>query len=236
MIIRKKNIKNLTKDAQQDKEKNNSNPDLQDAMTQFENVDITNIEFKERLERRRGDRRRGYRRIDERALVSRAQEEARSIKDHARSEGYEEGLNDAKEDILSLKNATKDFLNAKDEVFENFSKDVLELAIAVSEKIIKKEVELHQDILINVVDEVLEKVNSDEQKIKIKVNPSDLEFAQKTLPGLIEKSGIQAKISIMEDENIQMGSCILIASNGVVDANFETQLKIIKKAFGGEGN
>ena len=32
--------------------------------------------------------------------------------------------------------------------------------------------------MLNVVDEVLEKVNSDEQKIKIKVNPDDVEFAK----------------------------------------------------------
>lgn len=42
--------------------------------------DIENIDFNQRQERRRGSRRRGYRRIDDRNLVSRAQEEAETIK------------------------------------------------------------------------------------------------------------------------------------------------------------
>ena len=42
--------------------------------------DIENIDFTQRQERRRGSRRRGYRRIDDRNLVSRAQEESENIK------------------------------------------------------------------------------------------------------------------------------------------------------------
>ena len=38
--------------------------------------DIENVDFAQRNERRRGSRRRGYRRIDDRNLVSRAQEES----------------------------------------------------------------------------------------------------------------------------------------------------------------
>ena len=63
-----------------------------DTIGEFEKIDISEIEFKERVERRRGDRRKGFRRIDERTLVSRAQEEARSIRELAAKEGYKNGL------------------------------------------------------------------------------------------------------------------------------------------------
>ena len=43
--------------------------------------DIDNIDFTQREERRTGNRRRGYRRIDDRNLISRAQEEAVQIKE-----------------------------------------------------------------------------------------------------------------------------------------------------------
>ena len=45
--------------------------------------DIESIDFTQRQERRRGSRRRGYRRIDDRNLVSRAQEESENIKKSA---------------------------------------------------------------------------------------------------------------------------------------------------------
>ena len=34
------------------------------------------------------------------------------------------------------------------------------------------------------------------------------------------------------DEIVEKGSCIVIANNGVIDANFSTQLSILQNAFG----
>ena len=63
------------------------------------------MNFEERAERRKGNRRRGYRRIDDRNLVSRAQEEALSIKDSAAREGYQEGLRAAQEEVQVIKDS-----------------------------------------------------------------------------------------------------------------------------------
>jgi flagellar biosynthesis/type III secretory pathway protein FliH len=203
-----------------------------DVIKKFESVDITNIEFKERLERRRGDRRRGYRRIDERTLVSRAQEEARSIRELAAKEGYKNGLEKAKVDIENLKTALSDFLGMKDDVYDYVSKDILEIAVEVAKKIIKKEVELSQDVLKGILEEVLEQVNIEEQKITIKVSPEELEFAKASIPEILANSHFEAKILIIPDADVEKGSCTLLTSNGVVDANFSTQLQVIQNAFG----
>ncbi len=203
-----------------------------DVIKKFESIDITNIEFKERLERRRGDRRRGYRRIDERTLVSRAQEEAQSIRELAAKEGYKNGLDKANEDIESLKTALSNFLAMKNDVYDYVSKDILELAIEVAKKIIKKEVELSDGILKGILDEVLGHISVDEPKITIKVSPEELEFAKASVPEILANSHFEAKILIIPDEKIQKGSCTLLTSNGVVDANFSTQLQIIQNAFG----
>ena len=50
--------------------------ELQSLNLNVDIFDLDNIDFSQRQERRRGDRRRGYRRIDDRNLISRAQEEA----------------------------------------------------------------------------------------------------------------------------------------------------------------
>ena len=34
------------------------------------------------------------------------------------------------------------------------------------------------------------------------------------------------------DETIEKGSCIVIANNGVIDANFKTQLAVLQNTFG----
>lgn len=198
----------------------------------FEKIDISSIEFKERIERRRGDRRRGYRRIDERSLVSRAQQEAHSIKELAAREGYQNGLERAREEIEEIKTSLSDFLSMKDKMYEDFYPHIMELALVSAKRIIKKEVELSDDILKEVVTSALEELNSDTEKITIKVNPDDVEFASASLPEVIEANGLGVKMTIVADEIVEKGSAIIIANNGVIDANFKTQLAVLQSAFG----
>ena len=82
---------------------------------EYDLFDIENIDFTQRQERRRGSRRRGYRRIDDRNLVSRAQEESENIKKSAFEEGYNLGLAKAESDINKFKSEFVKFMNAKQE-------------------------------------------------------------------------------------------------------------------------
>ena len=96
--------------------------------------DIENIDFNQRDERRRGTRRRGYRRIDDRNLVSRAQEEAETIKRSAYEEGYRIGLEKAAGDIETFRNNIGNFLGAPKEVFEYIAPDILEISVDIAKK------------------------------------------------------------------------------------------------------
>lgn len=206
--------------------------ELQKKLDEIEKIDITSLEFKERFERRRGERRRGYRRIDERTLVSRAQEEAKSIREIAAKEGYKNGIEEAQAELENLKASLVEFLNSKKEAYDAISNDMLELSLEIAKKIIKKEVELSDDVLKGVLAEVFDEVSSNEEKITIKVAPDEVEFARASMPEILKNSVIDAKIVIVADEAVEKGSCVVITSNGVIDANFSTQLSIIQNAFG----
>ena len=39
-------------------------------------------------------------------------------------------------------------------------------------------------------------------------------------------------MNIAQDETIEKGSCVVVANNGVIDANFKTQLAVLQSAFG----
>ncbi len=207
-------------------------PTEEEVINSFKDIDITDVDFKERFERRRGDRRRGYRRIDERSLVSRAQSEAQKIRETAAQEGYKEGLKTAQDEVEALKEALLEFLQTRGQMYEAASKDILEIALEVAKKIIKKEVELSDDVLKNVVKDVLEELNSGEQKITIKVSPEQLEFARASIPEMLENSRLEAKISVMPDDSVEKGSCIVVADSGTINASFASQLQIIQNAFG----
>ncbi|MBQ8634885.1 hypothetical protein IJ425_01870 [bacterium] len=199
---------------------------------EFEKIDISMIEFKERVERRRGDRRRGYRRIDERSLVTRAQQEAHTIKELAAREGYKNGFEESQKQLDAIKNDLIEFLNLKDKMYEEFYPHVMEIALEIAKKIIKQETSMSNEILKNIFTSVIEELNSDVQRVEIKVNPQDVEFANISLPEIIKEKGLNVRVIIAQDETVEKGSCIVLANNGVIDANFKTQLAVLQNAFG----
>lgn len=193
--------------------------------------DIDNFDFLQRDERRRGDRRRGYRRIDERNLVSRAQEEAITIKEQAVKEGYEQGINQANEALATLKNELQEFFQYKDKTVEKLSKDILEISLNVAETIIKQEVSLDHNILKNIVIDIIKNTAKTENRIVLRVSPKDADFLRMSVPDILNTLQIDGKIIVEESENIDSGSVIVETLNGIVDASLKTQLEILRKSF-----
>ncbi len=197
----------------------------------FEGFDFDEIDFSQRSERRRGDRRRGYRRVDDRNLISRAQEEAILIKEEAMQEGYQSGLAEAHEVVSDLKDSLGEFFAYKHELEEKFTADILEIALAVAQKIIKREVITDKTILQTMVMDSLESLAKDENKIILKVAPTDVEYTKELVPDILSTGQIEAKIYVTGDKDIEEGSVLIETSNGVIDANISTQIGIIKESF-----
>ena len=200
---------------------------------EFDLFDIESIDFTQRQERRRGSRRRGYRRIDDRNLVSRAQEESENIKKSAFEEGYRLGVEKAQADLEKFRNELSHFMNARKDVYEYIAPDLLEISVDIAKTIIKKELESDPQVLINTIIDVLKTVSKNEPKIIIRVRPQSVQFIKDTIPNITYQYGIDSKINIVSDPSIEDGGCVLQTNNGIVDASIDTQLEIIKKAFEG---
>jgi len=186
--------------------------------------------IKERAERRRGDRRRGYRRIEDRSLVSRAQEEANAIKESASREGFEYGVEISRDEVKRLNEAINELLTAKERVMQSAIPDIAVLAVKAAEKIIKKELEINEKLILSVVSEVIQSMSKDETEITIKANPNDVEIVRENVPEIYPHSE-NTKINVQPDEEVDWGSCIVETRSGIVDARFSTQLQILQKAL-----
>ena len=193
--------------------------------------DLDNIDFKQRQERRRGDRRRGFRRIDDRNLISRAREEAQSIREAASKEGYQEGLEHAKADIQEVKEAITSFLGAKQAVFDYIAPDILEISVDIAQKIIKKELQQDPNVILDNILALLKSLSKDETKVTLRVNPAQVSLLKSEIPNLLREAGLDAKILVTPDESIMEGGCVVTTNNGVIDATIETQLAVISEAL-----
>ncbi len=202
-----------------------------DEGSESEIFDIDNIDFTQREERRTGNRRRGYRRIDDRNLISRAQEEATQIKEAAYQEGYNLGLEQAKNDVEKLKNALTIFMGADKRVFDAIAPDIIEMSLSIAKKIIKHEVQTDPQIIIDTVMDIFKTIPKNEPKVVIKVNTVQSQYVKDNLPEKLTLLGVESKISIVPDDSISEGSCIVQTNNGIVDASLEAQLDIVQSAL-----
>ncbi len=257
MIIKKRNKKKKVDEGiELSQEQEQNQPELQDEVDENQDLqepaenepeqpqepeqvkdedidifDLDNIDFKQRNERRKGDRRRGFRRIDDRNLISRAREEADSIREAAAKEGYQQGLDSAKDDIDKVKEAINVFYGAKQEVFDAISPDILDISVDIAKKIIKKELSQDQSILLDNIKEILKTLSKEETKIMLTVNPAQADMLKQEVPDAVSSAGLEAKVMIIPDENIMEGGCLVTTTNGVIDAKIETQLSIISKVL-----
>lgn len=204
------------------------------APTQDDEIDLfnlDNIDFRQRQERRRGDRRRGFRRVDDRNLISRAREEADSIREAASKEGYQEGLKKAVDDIAEIKSALLAFQNAPQEVFEYIAPEILEISVEIAQKIIKTEVTQNPQVVLDKITEILKTLSKEEPKVTIRVNPLQVSIAKQGMGEVLESAGLDTKIVVLPDETVTEGGCIVTTNNGVIDATIESQIAIIKEAL-----
>lgn len=192
---------------------------------------LDNIDFTQREERRKGDRRRGFRRVDDRNLVSRAREEADSIREAARNEGYQAGLEQAQAEIQQVKEAFEMFMGAPQAVYEQIAPDIMQISVDIAQKIIKKETEEDPQVLINTIIDVLKGLSKEENKISLRVNPVQVDVIKQQIPEILNIAGLDAKVSVLADEEVTEGGCLVTTANGIVDATIETQLSIIYEAL-----
>lgn len=192
---------------------------------------LDNIDFTQREERRKGDRRRGFRRVDDRNLVSRAREEADSIREAARNEGYQAGLEQARAEIQQVRESFEMFMSAPQAVYEQIAPDILQISVDIAQKIIKKETEEDPQVLINTIIDVLKGLSKEENKISLRVNPVQVDVIKQQIPEILNIAGLDAKVSVLADEEVTEGGCLVTTANGIVDATIETQLSIIYEAL-----
>lgn len=230
MIIKKHSKQNIQDDNVQPKNQKAVEIEKEEPIDLF---DLDNIDFLQRQERRRGDRRRGYRRIDDRNLISRAQEEAQTIKEAAAKEGYKIGIEKAQNDLANFRNSIVLFLNAKQQVFDSVAPEILEISVDIARKILKNELSQNPDVVLETIMDVLRGVSKEESRINVKVNPQQVRLVKDNIPEMVSSLGLDAKISVIPEESIEPGNCILYSNNGIVDATVETQLEIIKEALKG---
>ena len=132
-------------------------------------------------------------------------------------------LDGLQQGLLQLKNLRQD-------TYQKIEKEVVELALAIARKVICREIEVDKEVVVCVAREALTKIK-DPGKIKIKLNPSDLQFINETKYQLSELIGNIDNVTLEAEDGIQSGGCVIESNLGEIDARIEKQLQAVEESF-----
>lgn len=154
-------------------------------------------------------------------------------------EAYEKGFEQGQRDGLALekrkmeevRRQIEDMLteirDLKPAICTEAEGELLKLVMLIARKVIGEEIKDNRGIIGNTIRSAM-KFLSDKRKIRIIINPDDMEEVKKLLPDIsnVTKGG---QFQLSEDKAINRGGCILETGFGRINACIEDQLSNLEK-------
>ncbi len=167
------------------------------------------------------------------ALLIRAREEAEALREQARAEGYDagraEGLRTLAEAAERLEGLCKELAGYKAALYQEARDQVLELTLALVQKLLGPLTEDTEGVVVRVVERALQ-VLSDRETLTIRVNPDDLQVLLEAKPRLMRSFDGIRQLAVVEDPAVRRGGCQVQTPTAEIDARLETQLEELVRA------
>jgi flagellar biosynthesis/type III secretory pathway protein FliH len=145
-------------------------------------------------------------------------------------EGIQRGIEEQRESILRLAQIAQRAHTDAREYARVLERQIVQLALAVAQKVIEREVEADPTIVLDVVQSAINEVQ-DATSVHVRVHPEDY--------GLIEphwhsigRNSLGEPIILVADERVEPGGCLIETSIGHVDGQISTRFKQVANLFG----
>jgi len=119
-------------------------------------------------------------------------------------------------------------------VIQDSENDLLQIALAIAQRIVRTEISQNPDILVEFVQDGLKRL-APTQTALIRVHPQDIEILMKKRPQFLEAVEGTTLFTIEPDPMLHPGDCLIETPHKIVDARPEVQLEEIKKKLLPEG-
>lgn len=149
--------------------------------------------------------------------------ECEQLKENAQKEGYDEGFKKWAEHLARLENE----INL---VHKEIQQMIIPVALKAAKKIVGREVELSEDIIVDIVASNLKAV-SQHKKVTIYVNRKELDVLEQNRPRLRELFESLESLAIRERNDIAPGGCVIETEVGIINAQMDHRWYILEKAF-----
>ena len=108
------------------------------------------------------------------------------------------------------------------------ARDTVELAMAIAEQVVRRELTLQPDAIVAVVEEALTLMSQDMQDAQLHLHPMDAKLVQERIGEDLARNHWR----IVSDERMSPGGCRVSAACGDIDATIETRWASVLTAIG----
>ncbi|MDY0398858.1 MAG: FliH/SctL family protein [Desulfuromonas thiophila] len=167
------------------------------------------------------------------AMPPAAPEPAQSAqeREQLRQQAYDEGFAAAEKKLhqqfdsttKALGDACRQISRAREQILQRSRDDMLELVIAIAQRVIQLEVEERRDLIRFTVEKAIAAAVQAEE-FHIRVHPEDMAVVEELKPLFIASLSGLSNIEFVADRSLSRGGCVLESPAGKVDARIETQL------------
>lgn len=147
-------------------------------------------------------------------------------------QGYEEAERRLEEQLLTLHDGIESILSAKEKAFESVKDELLPLVYQLVEKIIKTEATCDPELVLHLLKDSLRQSDRNAKQLIVHVHPENIVVVEQWLAEHPNPFRLEGKISVEENLNVELGSCMIETKNGMLDARFSTQLESLKSLLG----
>jgi flagellar assembly protein FliH len=174
-------------------------------------------------------------------ILARAAGEGERLLDRARAQGYAEGHEKGLQDGLAetaaaaqaLGEALQGVRELREQIAQEVEHDAVELALALSAKVLAGALELEPQRVLDVVRGVLRRV-TDRRHITLLVDPADVEIVSGALSDLQTQLGGIELCDVQADRRVGRGGAVVRTVEGEIDLTIETQLQRARELMLGE--
>jgi flagellar assembly protein FliH len=114
----------------------------------------------------------------------------------------------------------------RDKWLQTWEMAAIKLSAAIAGKVLRQEISQQPEISMAIVRNALQ-LAMGEPHVKLHLNPRDLEHLHDCGKEAVSRLGIVGEATLLADEKIARGGCLIETHHGVIDARIETQIERI---------
>lgn len=180
--------------------------------------------------------------LEKENIIKKAKEEKDHIFNRAKKEGYDDGFLEGEKEgeikaykertkyIDEAKNLKKKGFEYKSLLIKKLEPEIIDLIIDIADRIIKREVEKDNELLLNLIETGLAKI-SNVNKLKVRVSKEDFEILDEKKNYIYMMTEGIEDIDVKIDHSFKKNQISIESESGNVDVSLDTQIKKVEESF-----